>query len=179
MADFLEGYDAATKWAPPPDWATATVVANDWSARPLPGLYRLLVSGDISAAVSTLAPGCTEVGVWGVTSLESALLRIGRDRALMVSTQRPSVTPRWHPSGFAISTADDAWMTLAISGEGAERLIREMTSVDLEGGSPSAACLLCGLSALLHRDPDRTAMIHVETGHAPYLWRWLELRGTR
>ena len=176
MAEFRPGYDAAIKWTPPPDWRTAALEGDGWAARPAPPLSRLLVSGDIATAMADLAPAGKDVGLWQICGDAAYALRIGRDRALIVSSTQSDVQTGWNPRGYAVSPADDGWMALDIAGPAMRELVAEMTVADLEAGSPSAACQACGVVVLLHRTAADVARIHVETGHAPYLWRWIERR---
>ena len=176
MAEFRPGYDAATKWTPPPDWRTAAFEGEGWSVRPAPPLSRLLVSGDIAAAMVDHRLTTESVGLWQICGDAACALRIGRDRALIVSSTQSEIHTGWNPRGYAVSPADDGWMAFDIAGPAMRELVAEMTVADLEAGSPSAACQACGVVALLHRTAAGVARIHVETGQGPYLWRWIERR---
>lgn len=168
--------DRGAFWTPAPDWPTASLQRDGWTARPVAGLQRLLVSGDIAAALFLLAPGGVSIGLWQVTAGAVHTLRIGRDRMLLTSEAPLPATPGWNTAGFAVSLATDAYKTIEISGPGLRDLLSEMTFADLDGGSPSAATLVCGQQALLHRTDDQTARLHVEAPLATYIWHWLEAR---
>lgn len=167
------GYDAATKWTPAPDWREAALDRASWSARPVFGLGQTLVSGDLAAFRAALAPDAAEPGLWQVAAGD-ALVRIARDRALLVTAQPQAVEPGWAEGGWAVSPADDAWTVLDLSGESLGALCAQATAADLEAGSPSAALLFAGVACLLYRTAAETARLHVEAGFAPYVWRWLE-----
>lgn len=171
--DLKRGHDAAAGWTPPPDWRDAAIVRASWSARPAHGLGQMLLSGDLGAARAALAPAAAEAGLWQVAGGD-ALVRIARDRALLV-TARPLDAPAgWSPGGWAASPADDAWAVFELAGESARAVCAQATSADLEAGSPSAALLFAGVACLLYRIAPDIARLHVESGFAPYLWRWLE-----
>ena len=171
--DLKRGYDAAAKWTPAPDWRNAAIARPSWSARPLAGLGQTLVSGDLDAARAALAPNASQAGLWQVVEGD-ALVRIARDRALLVATSPLLAAAGWSPGGWAASAADDGWAVFELSGESVRAVCAQATSADLEAGSPSAALLFAGVSCLLYRTTAEIARIHVETGFAPYLWRWLE-----
>lgn len=175
--DLRRGYDAAAKWTPPPDWRDATIVRSSWSVRLLHGLGQTLLSGDLDAARAALAPAAVEAGLWQAVAGD-ALVRIARDRALLV-TVRPLATPAgWSPGGWAASAADDAWAVFELAGDSVRAVCAQATAADLETGSPSAALLFAGVSCLLYRSAPDVARLHVELGFAPYLWRWLETVGS-
>lgn len=167
------GYDAAARWSPAPDWTTAVIGRGSWSARVVRGLCQTLLSGDLEAARAALAPSAAAAGLWQAAEGD-VLVRIARDRALLVTAQPVAVQAGWSPAGWAASASDDAWAVFELSGEGIRAVCAQATAVDLEAGSPSAALLFAGTTCLLYRLDTRTARIHVEGGFAPYLWRWLE-----
>ncbi|SRR5690606_383703 len=172
--DLKRGYDAATKWSPAPDWRHASIERTSWSARPVFGLGQTLVSGNLEVARSALWPKAEPVGLWGIAKRD-ALVRIARDRALLVGDRPVAIQPGWNAEGgWAVSLADDAWFVFELSGDSARAVCAQATSADLEKGSPSAAVLFAGVTALLYRTDEITARLHVERGFAPYLWRWLE-----
>jgi sarcosine oxidase gamma subunit len=168
--------DRGAFWTPVPDWPSAVLEGEGWTARPVLGLHRILVSGDLETAVATLAPDAPSIGLWQIAEGEVHALRIGRDRMLITSTVPLAVEPGWNTGGFAVSPADDAYATLEIKGPKLGELLAEMTFVDLDGGSRSAATLVCGQQALLHRTSTDCARIHIEAPLATYLWHWLERR---
>lgn len=168
------GYDAADKWSPPPDWTTAVIRRDGWSARPCPGLHRLHVAGRVDLAVAAIAPGAPMSGLWEVAAGDTAVLRIGRDRALVESRAPLPALHGWNAEGWAATPASDAWMAVGIEGPGLRGAISQGTGADLDAGSRSAMVLFAGVPALLVRTAPDTARITVETGFAPYLWRWLE-----
>jgi hypothetical protein len=168
--------DRSKFWAASPDWATAEIRRDDWRTRPAHGLGQVLVSGRIAGAVEALAPGAPEVGLWGMVASNPCVVRIARDRALIVSAQPLTVEPGWH-DGWAATPDDDVYAVLEIEGAGLSALVSEATSADLDARSPSAAIMFAGIACLLYRTGQTTARLHVERPLATYIWHWLERRG--
>ncbi len=165
--------DRGQFWTPAPDWGTAILESPGWRARRVGGLVQTLVSGDLDAARDMLAPGGGEVGLWGIAGDGAAVVRIGRDRALVVSGSPPVVAAGWH-GGFAASPCDDLYAVLEIAGAGLAEVIAEGTSADLAAGSRSAAVLFAGVPCLLYRTGEQAARLHVESPFAAYIWTWLQ-----
>ncbi|MBP0437238.1 hypothetical protein [Tianweitania sediminis] len=168
--------DRGTFWTQAPDWRSVVLQYDSWTARPVLGLHRLLVSGNLDAALGMFAPAVPSIGLWQVAAGSVHPIRVGRDRMLLTAAKPLVATPGWNASGFAVSPATDAYVTIEISGPGLRALVSEMTFADLEEGSPSAATLVCGQQALLHRVDEQTARIHVEAPLGTYVWHWLETR---
>ncbi|MBS9721939.1 hypothetical protein JYU29_14705 [Tianweitania sp. BSSL-BM11] len=168
--------DRGAFWTPVPDWSTATLDGNGWSARVVPNLHRLLVSGNLETALANLAPDTPSIGLWQISEGNIQALRIGRDRMLLTSVDPLAAEPGWNAEGYAVSLADDAYCTLELQGPKLRSLLEEMTFVDLEGESSSAATLVCGQLALLHSTADKQVWVHVETPLATFIWHWLERR---
>ena len=168
--------DRGAFWTPVPHWGRAVLEGEGWTARPVPGLQRILVSGNLEAALAVLAKGTPSLGLWEIAEAEVHALRIGRDRMLVTSEMPLPVETGWSTGGFAVSRADDAFATIEIQGSKLREVVAEMTFVDLDSGSPSAATLVCGQQALLHRTKADCARVHIEAPLATYLWHWLERR---
>ncbi len=165
--------DRGAFWTPVPDWTSARVQGEGWCAAAVTGLHRMLVSGDLDAAQREIAPGAGSIGLWEVNNGSPVLVRIGRDRGLILGTEPFLAISGWSTNGFAASPADDGFTTIEIKGPGLRELVSEMTFTDLDAGSPSAATLLCGHPALLHRRSEERAWIHVEAPLAAVYWHWL------
>jgi hypothetical protein len=101
--------DRSKFWTASPDWATAEIRREDWRARPVLGLGQILVSGRIAGAVQALAPGAPEACLWGVVAVNPHVVRIARDRALIVSVEQLAVEPGWRSDGWAATPADDVY----------------------------------------------------------------------
>ena len=168
--------DRSKFWTASPDWATAEIRRDDWRARAVLGLGQVLVSGRIAAAVDALASGAEEAGLWGVAETSPHVVRIARDRALIVSAEQLAVEPGWRSDGWAATPADDVYAVLEIDGAGLPALVSEATAADLDAGSPSAAIMFAGIPCLLYRTGQMTARLHVERPLATYVWHWLESR---
>lgn len=168
--------DRGTFWTQPPDWRGDEIRREGWMARRISRLGQVLVSGNLAAAKAALARGAPEVGLWGVADDASYVVRIARDRALIVSVLPLPFEPGWRADGWAATPADDLYAVLQIDGADLERLVAEGTSADLSAGSPSASVNFAGMPALLYRITPRTAHLHVDASLAAYLWTWLQTR---
>jgi hypothetical protein len=168
-------HDSAAKWTPSPDWSQAAIDRNGWSARPVPALSQVLISGDVATALAAHAPQAAEVGMWGMAASDPIAVRIARDRCLLVSSDSLDMPFGWR-DGWAASPAGSAWFAAELAGSALAAVMREGTAVNLDGGSRSASLLFAGVPALLYRTAEDRARLHVETGFGPYLWRWLEAR---
>jgi hypothetical protein len=167
--------DRSKFWAASPDWVTARIERDGWQARALVGLGQTLVSGRIAGAVETLTSGAPEAGLWGLVEANPYVVRIARDRMLIVSAEPHAVEPGWR-EGWAVTPADDVYAVLEIGGAGLSALICEATSADLDSGSPSAVVMFAGIPCLIYRTGPTTARLHIERPHATYIWHWLEGR---
>lgn len=167
--------DRGLFWSPAPDWTTARIEGDGYSVRRVLDFRQTLVSGDLGAAFAQLMPGASEIGLWSVAQAEPFALRIGRDRALLVSPDPLAAAPGWR-NGYVATPCDDAYAILEISGVALREIVAEGTSVDIEAGSRSAAVLFAGVTVFLYRIGPETARLHVEAPLAAYLWAWLEGR---
>lgn len=166
--------DRGQFWSPAPDRA-ALLEGDGFAARCVAGLGQTLVSGDLTAGIAALAPGAGEVGLWGVAEAVPYVLRIARDRALLVTPSPLGIAPGWR-DGFAATPCDDGYAVIEILGAALGEVIAEAVSADLDAGSRSAAVQFAGVAALLYRTSPGTARLHVESPLAAYLWTWLEIR---
>jgi hypothetical protein len=168
--------DRSKFWTASPDWTVAEIRRDDWRARAVLGLGQILVSGRTAGAIDALAPGAPETGLWGLVEANPYVVRIARDRAVIVSAEPLAVEPGWHADGWAATPADDVYAVLEIDGPGLSALVSEATAADLDAGSPSAAIMFAGIACLLYRIGPTTARLHVERPLATYVWHWLESR---
>jgi sarcosine oxidase gamma subunit len=151
-------------------------VRDGWTARRVLCLGQTLVSGRLGEATAALAPGAAEVGLFGIAQGSPQLVRIARDRALIVRDEPAGGAAAASGQGFVATKADDVFAVLELAGPGLRALLAEMTTADLESASRSAAVLACGVPVLLYRTAPDRARIHVEAAQVAYLWRWLETR---
>ncbi|MCV0395530.1 MAG: hypothetical protein K5872_16840 [Rhizobiaceae bacterium] len=165
---------AATLWSPRPDFASVTIERDGWAARSVTGLSQCLVSGNLAAARKAFAPDALEMGLWSIATSIPILVRIARDRALIVGHDTGVVPSGWRPEGFAASDATDLYAVVEIAGPAMRDIVAQATAADLDSGSPSATVVFAGLQALLYRVDEQAARIHVETSQATALWHWLE-----
>jgi hypothetical protein len=169
--------DPMAKWTPVPDWTAATITRDDWGAKPVLGLSMVLVGGNMALALRSLAPGLPELGLWQIATAPDYCVRIGRDRALIVTSEPIHYRPGWQSDGWSASPAESAYGTIDFSGAALSEIVSEAAAADVEAGSRSAAVLFAGIPCMLIRTAPDAARLHMEIGHMPYLWRWLETRG--
>ena len=130
--------DPMAKWTPVPDWSAARLTRPGWNAAWLGGLFQTLMSGDLDAAFARLAPKPASIGLWRIARAPAAI-RIGRDRALLVSSRAIAMDWGWREGGWAATDASDAYSVLSLAGPALRSIIAEATSADIDASSPSAA----------------------------------------
>lgn len=128
-----------------------------------------LVSGDLDAAIRSLAPEAPVLGLLDDTPTGAYALRIARDRALLC-TEAPLGLDGWR-DGFAVSSADDLFLQIRITGDRAA----DLRSACMSGGrgSASTAILFAGQSALVVSVPEGIC-VRVQAPDAAALWAHLE-----
>lgn len=166
--------DRGAFWSPLPDWAGARIERGGWTVVPVAGLGQTLISGDVEAALDALAPGGAQVGLWGLCDTDRVMVRIARDRALLVTPRPLGIGLGWHEAGYAATPCDDAYAVFALTGEGAANILATATAADFEAGSRSASLLFAGVPALVYRTAPDAVRLHVEGPLAAYVWAWLE-----
>jgi sarcosine oxidase gamma subunit len=142
------------------------------TVRRLTGLGQTLISGDLEAAVATLAPGTPMLGLYALAPDSLHALRIGRTSALLVTPAPLAAADGWR-DGWCATRVDDGWAAVEVSGQDAAQALMEATSADLASGSPSAAVMIFGLRALLARTPSGFG-VHVESSWLETLLTWLD-----
>lgn len=137
-----------------------------------PLFHAAMISGDLDAALTGLSPDARMVGLAEECGNGPFALRIARDRALLITETLLEAEPGWYAAGFALSSADDAFIEIALNGADASTIIAEGVTADLETGSPSAALLFAGQFALLAR---RGAgyRLWIERPMLAWFWAWL------
>ena len=166
--------DRGRFWSAVPDWTSAQIERDGWSVRRIHGLGQTLVSGDVQMALDRLVPGGAQVGLWGLTDTDRMVIRIARDRGLLVTPETLEIEPGWSVAGFVATPCDDAYAIFEISGDAMHQVVCEATATDVELGSPSAALLFAGVPAMLYRTAPRAARLHIESPLAAYIWTWLQ-----
>ncbi len=157
------------------DWTTrtpdpgATLMGEGVTIRCAAESGASLVSGDLDAAIASLAPGAPMLGLLDEVPEKPFALRIARDRALLC-TDAPLGQEGWR-DGFAVSGADDLFLVIEITGARRD----EIRSACLGGGvgSPSAATLFAGQGALVATCPGGLC-VRVEAPQAAALWTHLD-----
>ena len=168
--------DPMAKWTPAPDWTAVEIVRADWSAKPVLGLSVTLVAGNIAAAISALAPDMTGIGAWQMARASGHILRIGRDKALIVTSSPLPFETGWNAAGFSVTDASGAYGVIEIAGPALAEIIAEASAVDIDARTRSAALLFAGIACLAARTAPDVARVYMEAGYMTYLWRWLERR---
>lgn len=159
------------EWAPRLPLSAPIVARSDLRIAALPPAGATLLSGDLDAALAAFAPDAPRIGLGGMTGAPPYLLVIARDRGCLVTPAPLDAEPGWHPQGFALTQADDAWAFFAITGTGADALIAQGCAADIDSGSPSAATHFAGHPALLVRQSDGF-VLSTGTDQAEALVRW-------
>jgi hypothetical protein len=172
------------QWPPARGGAELLIDRQRLTARRLDGLGQTLISGDLDAAITALAPGAPMLGLYALAPEGAHGLRIGRTSALVVtpapligrSEERPSFdglrADGWR-DGWCATSVDDGWAGVEVSGADAPRALMQATSADLGSGSPSAAVIFFGLRGLLARTPSGFR-VHVESPWLETLLTWLD-----
>ena len=172
------------EWPPARGGAELLVDRTRLTARRLDGLGQTLISGDLNAAVASLAPGAPMLGLYALLPAGAHASRIGRTSALLItpapligrSEERPSfgglVADGWR-DGWCATCVDDGWAAVEVSGADAAGALMQATSADLASASPSAAVLVFGLRGLLARTPSGFR-VHVEAPWLKTLLGWLD-----
>jgi hypothetical protein len=141
-------------------------------ARALSGRGSALISGDLDAAIATLAPGAPILGLYALAPEGAHALRIARDRALLVTHAPLGVADGWR-EGWCATSVDDGWAAVDVGGPDAPLALAQGTSADLAADSPSAAVLFAGLRCLLART-ETGFRLHVEAPWLEALLIWLD-----
>lgn len=141
-------------------------------ARALTGRGHTLISGDLGAAIATLAPGAPLIGLHAPAPEGAHALRIARDRALLVTPEPLGAQSGWR-DGWSATAVDDGFAALDVEGPDAPLALMQGTSADLAAGSPSAAVLFAGFRCLLART-DAGFRLHVEAPWLEALLTWLD-----
>ena len=160
------------EWPPARGGAGLLIDRQRLTVRSLDGLGQTLISGDLDAAVATLAPGAPMLGLYALLPAGAHALRIGRMSALLVTPAPLSVVEGWR-DGWCATSVDDGWAAVEVSGEDTSLALMQATSADLASGSPSAAVLVFGLHGLLARTPSGFR-VHIESPWLETLLPWLD-----
>jgi sarcosine oxidase gamma subunit len=162
--------DLAASWPPIPDWNATAYDGNGIRVTTVNGLTQHLVSGN-------LTPFGDGVGALGLAERAGAVLRVARDRILVVDADVARITAGWHAEGYAATDVSAVYHVFEITGAGIADLLCEAILIDPENGGPSAAVVFAGLQAILYWHGDKSTLrLHVERGHAAYVVDWLKAR---
>ena len=118
------------EWPPARGGAELLIDRQRLNARRLGGLGQTLISGDLDAAITEIAPGSPMLGLFGFAPESAHALRIGRMSALLV-TPAPLVAADGWRDGWCATSVDDGWAAVEVSGEDAAQALMQATSADL------------------------------------------------
>jgi hypothetical protein len=159
-------------WPPARRGAGLLVDRPQLTALRLDALGQTLISGDLAAAIATLAPGAPMLGLYALVPSSAHALCIGPRSALLITPAPLGAADGWR-EGWCATSVDDAWAAVEISGEDAPQALMQATSADLASGSRSAAVLVFGMRGLLGRTTSGFR-VHVEASSLETLLIWLE-----
>ena len=158
---------------PPARRAQGTLILRPrLQARALSGRGSTMVSGDVEAAVTAIAPGAPILGLYALAPEGAHALRVARDRALLVTPAPLGAADGWR-EGWCVTSVDDGWAAVDVDGPDAPLALAQGTSADLTGRSSSAAVLFAGLRCLLVRT-DAGFRLHVEAPWLEALLTWMD-----
>jgi len=161
-----------TRWPPARGHAGVLIDRPGLKARTLDGLGQTLVSGDLDAALATLAPGAPILGLHALAPDGAHALSIGAASALLVTPAPLGAANGWR-DGWCATSVDDGWAAVEVSGDDAPLTLMQATSANVGAGSPSAAILFFGLRGLLART-QAGFRVHVEAPWLDTLLGWLD-----
>lgn len=168
-------HDLGQYWPPLADWDKVRIERHGLTVRPVPGLSRHLVSGALSAFADLAGLYGEGVGALGLAMGERYMVRLARDRMLVVGLEGELATGGWHEAGFAVTDVSAAFQAFEIEGALSSGLLAEATAIDPAHPGPSASVVFAGMLVILHAhgEADRL-LLHVERSQANALWSWLE-----
>lgn len=147
----------------------SVILSNGFSARVCEPSEAVLLSGNLDVALPAVAKGAPLLGLLE-TCPESGpfALRIARDRALVCSDAPLPVAAGWHEAGFAVSRADDLYLTVRIEGDRCDLVLAALLGTM---GPSASAMTLAGESACLLCRAGGAVDIRVPRAEAAALWR--------
>lgn len=167
-------FDFGKKWTPA-SFALEGGLGADLRVRTLTGLHFALVSGNTEAGLARLGIQGNPLGATSVAPPVPYALGLARDRCLAVSAQPLTAADGWHPEGFALTAASDAYVPLEFSGHALQQLLAEATTLDWSAPTRSAAIVFASLpAAASFHGTTHTLRLFLETPLLPALARWLE-----
>lgn len=161
--------DLAQTWPRIPNWQDVAEVSPGLTLTTIEGLGQYLVSGN-------LAPFGDGIGAFGLVAGDNAVLRVARDRLLVVNPDPIRVTAGWHADGYAMTDVSAMYHVFELSGPGLGDLISEAVLIDPENGGPSAATMFAGLQAFVYWQAEGRLRVHIERPHATHVFSWLQSR---
>ena len=167
--------DLTTSWPAVPAWTDVSLDCDGLTARTVTPHSQHLVSGNLAAFAAKAGLPDTGAGLFGAASGERYALRLARDRMLVIDGPAKALAPGWHVDGYAVTDVSALYHVFEFAGDGIAALLEEAMFVDPNIESPSAASMFAGQPALVCYHEGRLRL-HVERGHAPYIWQWLEAR---
>ncbi|WP_397544340.1 hypothetical protein [Roseovarius salis] len=155
-------------WTNPAPEAGDSIEGPGVAVRCLAPARAAVISGNLDAAISTLAPGAAMIGL--LDTLPGSghyALRIARDRALLCTPEPLGTAPGWH-GNFALSPADDLYVPIQIEGDDDATLLCSCMSA--QGGSPSAMTLFADKPCLVARAHGTAVRVWVPRPDMAEVW---------
>jgi sarcosine oxidase gamma subunit len=166
--------DVSAKWRPEPDWTLARLAGPNLTIGTVAGLTQRLVSGDVERFLARHDLG-KDIGALGLAVGERYVVRVARDRLLVVGISSGELADGWHDEGWAATTVSAALRVIEAKGDGVRDLLARGTALDPDNAGPCAAMPFAGMMATIYRHADTGSLrIHIDRGLASYLWEWLE-----
>ncbi|MBD0416886.1 hypothetical protein [Oryzicola mucosus] len=164
-------HDEERKWSRLPG-GELRLATPGLAIRSIIGLSQSMISGDLALATMKFGVDARGVGTGGLAFGGRYSVRLARDRMLIVTGDRVLPEQGWRDGGYALTEMSAALAVFEIRGTSANEVIKRGTDLPVDGGSPSAALVFAGVNAILYRFED-ALRLHVDRGHAAFLWQWL------
>ena len=161
--------DLAQTWPRIPDWQAIGDVSPGVKLATIEGLGQYLVSGN-------LAPFGAGIGAFGLAGGDNAVLRVARDRILVINPDPARITAGWHADGYAMTDVSAMYHVFELSGAELGGVIGEAVLIDPQNGGSSASTMFAGLPAFVYWQSEGQLRVHVERPHATHLFSWLKSR---
>lgn len=166
--------DFAEKWNPVPAWSGKLIQSAELHLERISGRALTLVSGNISSLLQHKAVDGSPIG-WGEECVGgNGILRLARDRVLIVCEKDPELLPGWHKEGYAVSRVDDQYALFKLEGPMVRNVFAMGTSLNFHGVSDSCALLFAGIHAIVFKGASDSIWLMVENPHATFLVDWIK-----
>lgn len=165
--------DRSHTWPESPDWLSTRIALDGLAVRSIMDIPQFYVSGDLDRfrAIHSLAE---PVGLMGLAAGERYVLRMARDRMLVVGVDDDALSMGWNDNGYAITRMSSALHVFEIAGTHARELVARGCMFDDRDPSPCSTVQFAGITVSLYCHGDTDVLrLHLDRGLAPYLWTWI------